>query len=72
MKSSDEELRDDRIRLDWLQDQLDKRSYTGKCVFRWSSTNRGMRLHETSEDGAVDDIRQAIDNAMEGKLHEVV
>ena len=54
----------DETRLDWLQEQLSKKSYTGKCIFRWSITGRGIRLCETSEDGAVDNIRQAIDNAM--------
>jgi hypothetical protein len=51
--------------LDWIQSQLDKARYTGKCVFRESSLARGWRLHETSRPEAVSDVRQAIKNAME-------
>ena len=54
----------DKERLDWLQKQLDKASYTGRCVFRWSTTDRGFRLHETSFPGAVSSVRQAIDDGM--------
>ena len=50
--------------LDWLETQLQKGNYTGKCIFRWSSNGRGFRLHETSLDGAVSTIREAIVNAM--------
>lgn len=67
-----EALLKDAERLNWLQKQLDKKSYTGKCVFRWSSTGRGWRLHETSdEDGKrfgfipTTYVRKAIDQAME-------
>jgi len=54
----------DKQRLDWLQNQLDKQSYTGKCVFRWSRTGRGFRLHETSFPGATSSVRQAIDDVI--------
>ena len=50
--------------LDWLQYQLSFRSYTGKCIFRWSATGRGWRLHETSLKGAVGNVREAIINAI--------
>lgn len=54
----------DKQRLDWLQEQLEKAEYTGKCLFRWSTTGRGFRLHETSLPKAVGDVRDAIDEAM--------
>lgn len=50
--------------LDWLQEQLDKQKYTGKIIFRWSMTGRGCRLHETSQPGAVSDVRRAIAEAI--------
>lgn len=50
--------------LDWLEAQLQKGKYTGKCIFRWSNNERGFRLHETSLDGAVDTVRKAIEDAM--------
>lgn len=66
------ELRDDRDRLDWLQEQLNKKSYTGKCIFRLSTSGRGWRLHETSEEARdrfgiipTPSVREAIDQAME-------
>lgn len=33
--------------LDWLQKQNNKDTYSGKCIFRWSGTGKGWRLHET-------------------------
>jgi hypothetical protein len=54
----------DRERLDWLQKQLDKKTYTGKVLFRQSTTGRGWRFHETSWEGAVSNVRQALDEAM--------
>lgn len=51
--------------LDFLQQELNKSAYTGKVVCRDSMTNRGWRLHETSRDGGVSDVRQAIINYME-------
>lgn len=66
-----EALLADAERLNWLQKQLEKKSYTGKCVFRWSTNGRGFRLHETSEEATerfgitpVDSVREAIDQAM--------
>jgi len=51
--------------LDWLERQNRKRSYTGQCVFRWSTTGRGWRLHETSESDALPTVRATIVAAME-------
>jgi len=59
---------DDSKRLDWLEKQNKEARYTGRCIFRWSTTGRGWRLHETSS--AFGDIptftsvRDAIDHAM--------
>lgn len=50
--------------LDWLEVQNSKALYTGRCVFRWSSTDRGWRLYETSRGDAVATVRQAIADAM--------
>jgi len=50
--------------LNWLEDQLQKSKYTGKCLFRWSNNGRGFRLHETSLAGAVGTVRKAIEDAM--------
>jgi len=50
--------------LDWLEKQNAKSRYTGRCVFRMSTTGRGWRLHETSLPDAVPSVRQAIRNAM--------
>lgn len=49
--------------LDWLQRQLGWRVYTGQCVFRWSGTGRGWRLHETGRDGFAD-VRECLVDAM--------
>jgi len=46
--------------LDWLQDQLDKKKFTGKCAFRWSELGTGFELCETSHENAVEDVRVAI------------
>lgn len=58
------ECPDDTEMLDWLEEQNKKANYTGKCIFRWSSANRGWRLHETSRAEAVSSVRQAIRIAM--------
>ena len=50
--------------LDWLEAQLQKNAYTGKCIFRWSTIGRGFRLHETGLDGAVGSVRKVIEDAM--------
>lgn len=47
----------DKELLDFLQFELDKKRYTGKCVFRFSTTGRGIRLLETSSTkGSIFDI----------------
>ena len=53
-KHTDKEL------LDYLQTQLERGRYTGKAVCRWSSTGRGIRLHETSKEDGNKSIREAI------------
>lgn len=67
-----EALLKDAERLSWLQKQLEKASYTGLCVFRWSTSGRGWRLHETSEEALdsfgfapTNSVREAIDQAIE-------
>ena len=50
----------DKARMNRLQ-ALTK-GYGGGWILRDSRSGRGMRLHETSQDGAVRSIRQAIDN----------
>lgn len=50
--------------LDWLELQHAKAHYTGRCIWRWSRTGRGWRLHETSDDGASQTVREAIMKAM--------
>ena len=52
----------DTERLDFLQYITNFKKYTGKVILRNSDTNRGWRLHESSKSGAVEDVRQAIDN----------
>ncbi len=68
---------DDKERLDWLQKQLDKAEYTGECVFRWSTSGRGWRLHEVSgEAGPIygvtptSSVRKAIDEGMQREIDE--
>lgn len=56
---------EDTTLLDFLQSQTDELVYTGKVVCRQSTSGRGWRLHETSGDDAVKDVRQAIRNYME-------
>lgn len=52
---------DDKARLDKLQALTEKQQYTGTVIMRMSSTDRGWRLHETSQEGADSDVRDAID-----------
>lgn len=54
----------DKERIDWLEKQNDNSRYTGRCVFRWSLTGRGWRLHETTREGYTS-VREAIDAAKE-------
>jgi len=51
--------------LDFLQKLTNERRYTGTVILRDSDTGRGWRLHETSGEGAVPDVRQAIENYIE-------
>jgi hypothetical protein len=51
----------DKARFDKLQALTEKQAYTGTVIMRMSSTDRGWRLHETSQDGADSDVRGAID-----------
>jgi hypothetical protein len=55
--------RTDTERLDALQNLLGQ--YTGTVICRWSSTERGWRLYETSGPGAVKDVRLAIDRFLD-------
>jgi len=50
--------------LDWLQCQNARHEYTGRCIFRDSTTGRGWRLHETSQEGSFETVRAAIACAM--------
>ena len=52
----------DKERLDFLQWLTDLKRYTGKIILRDSSEHRGWRLHESSREDAVNNVRQAIDN----------
>ena len=54
----------DKEMLDWLQDQLEQRSYTGMVAYRMSENGRGIRLHETSAELSFTDIRICIADAM--------
>jgi len=58
----------DSDRIEFLERQNAKAVYTGKCLFRQSSTGRGWRLHESSggprSEKVHDTVRQAIDHAM--------
>ena len=54
-------LAEERARLDWLQSQT--KGYGKGWICRDSTSGRGMRLHETSQDGASPDVRSAIDAA---------
>lgn len=56
----------DTERLDLLQ-KLTK-GYGNGWILRNSSQGRGLRLHETSLDSAVKNVRQAIDNYLNAHL----
>lgn len=58
------QLSSDTDLLNWLQLKLDQQTYTGKCIFRWSTTGRGWRLHETSDKNASKSVRTAIQEAI--------
>lgn len=52
----------DKTRLDFLQAQT--KGYGRGWILRVSLHRRGMRLHETSQEGARPTVREAIDDAM--------
>jgi hypothetical protein len=52
----------DTERIDFLQYLTTYKKYTGKVILRNSESNRGWRLHESSNPEAVEDVRQAIDD----------
>ncbi len=54
----------DKELLDFLQSKNEEKNYTGRCICRMSSTNRGWRLHETSGMGAKESVRVAIIDAI--------
>lgn len=61
----------DKQRLDWLEAQNAKAKGGGKCLFRWSSSGRGWRLHEASLNESFyfgitlsNTVRDAIDKAI--------
>lgn len=56
-----EEVTDSQM-LDWL-DRLSGR-YTGRVIWRRSTTGSGWRLHETSRSGAVRSVREAVSDAI--------
>ncbi|GAH32504.1 unnamed protein product [marine sediment metagenome] len=53
----------DTARLDFLQAQT--KGYGLGWILRVSLRGRGMRLHETSQEGAKPTVREAIDATME-------
>lgn len=62
--------------LNWLEAQNAKALYTGKCLFRWSTTGRGWRLQETtggfgvSQNDAFPTVREAVAHAMQQEMAE--
>ncbi len=60
MQKKIKQLEADKERLDFLEKL--PREYSGKIILRMSTTGRGFRLHESSQKGAVDTVREAIDN----------
>ena len=58
-------ISEDTKRIDKLQSLT--KGYGKGWLLRESSTGRGMRLHETSQEGANPDIRNAIDNYTKSK-----
>jgi len=60
-RDEDENGLTDTDRIDFIQNAINKGSYTGKVVARNSDTGRGFRLHETSRNDGQNDVREAID-----------
>ncbi len=55
-------MRTDKELLDFLDSLNAEANYTGKCTLRMSTTGRGWRLHETSdEQKSQPTVREAID-----------
>jgi hypothetical protein len=63
-----EERPTDTEMIDWLQKQT--RGYGIGWICRDSDHGRGMRLHETSMEGASGSVRDAIANAMKASVKE--
>lgn len=59
--TAEPEAEADTKRIDFLESMLAKKQYTGRACLRWSTTGRGMRLHETTGNGKPT-IREAIDD----------
>jgi len=59
----------DKEMLDWLEKKNQEARYTGLCKFRYSTTGRGWRLHETSQHDSFPSVREAIQNAMRLEDH---
>lgn len=57
--SSDTEL------LDFLEELNSRKSYTGKCILRMSTTGRGWRLHEISQDVVDEEVSSTVREAIE-------
>ncbi len=62
--------RTDKERIDAIQ-QLTT-GYGDGWILRRSFSNRGMRLHETAGEGAVPNVRDAIDKYLEGREVEIL
>jgi hypothetical protein len=59
------EFQKDAERLDYIEAQA--KGYGKGWIFRESVQGRGMRLHETGQEGASKTVREAIDKAMDEK-----
>ena len=60
-------LTDDHERIDWLEQQQDRFPELRGVVFRWSTSRRGWRLHQTTREGNVSTVRGAIDVARQAE-----
>ena len=63
-KSQMEKNPDDCELIEFLEQLNERKLYTGRCILRMSITERGWRLHESSEDEAVRTVREAIRDFM--------
>lgn len=67
MKYTDTEL------LNWLEEQNSRKRYTGECIFRWSSTGRGWRIHEAHKSrwkNVKQTVREAIADAIDAEKND--